>query len=379
MSTNLPKQVINLSKATDKNKSALMKDMAFKSFMKYKGIVALILKHVVIELEDLSEIEIVKSIKNINARPHNIPDIDAITDKIDLLPSEDGEVGEKNIRYDITFLLSVNNENIKIDLTIGLEMQQITSEKILDYNIVSRAVYYAASLLRNTITADNKDYSQIHKVYSIWFCKNDIFSEEERTGLYDKGYIHRYKMLRAYYPSIKGTKGEWIYDKNADLMEVVMLELSRIPEDTTEDKLGTTIKTLFFETEAIIPMINKVYGVDIGNTVIEQEVNDMYEKQDFINEGIEIGKEISKQEFINEGIEIGKEIAKKEFINEGIEIGKQDGQLLAATALLSKQIKKGKTFTEQSAIKFLSENLDLSPELAQQAFKQAFEQAKTIK
>ncbi len=368
MSTNLPKQVINLSKATDKNKSALMKDMAFKSFMKYKGIVALILKHVVIELEDLSEIEIVKRIKNINARPHNVPDIDAITDKIDLLPSEDGEVGEKNIRYDITFLLSVNNENIKIDLTIGLEMQQITSEKTLDYNIVSRAVYYAASLLRNTITADNKDYSQIHKVYSIWFCKNDVFSEEERTGLYDKGYIHRYKMLRAYYPSIKGDKGEWVYDKNADLMEVVMLELSRIPEDTTTDQLGTTIKTLFFETEAIIPMINKVYGVDIGNTVIEQEVNDMYEKQDFINEGIEIGKEISKQEFINEGIEIGKEIAKKEFINEGIELGKQDGQLLAATALLSKQIKKGKTFTEQSAIKFLSENLDLSPELAKQVY-----------
>ena len=94
----------------------------------------------------------------------------------------------------------------------------------------------------------------------------------------------------------------------------------------------------------------------------------MYEKQDFINEGIEIGKEISKQEFINEGIEIGKEIAKKEFINEGIEIGKQDGQLLAATTLLSKQMKKGKTFTEQSAIKFLSENLDLSEELAKHAY-----------
>ena len=230
----------------------------------------------------------------------------------------------------------MNNETIKVDLTIGLEMQQVTSEKALEYNIVSRAVYYAAALLRNTITADNKDYSQIHKVYSIWFCKNDIFREEERTSIYDKGYIHRYKMLRAYNPPSKGLKGEWKHDVNADLMEVVMIELNRIPEDTSSDQLGTTIKTLFFETDKIIPMINETYKVNISDTIIEQEVKNMYEKQDFINEGIEIGK--------------------------------QDGQLLAAKALLSNQLKKGKVFTEQSAIKFLSDNLDLSVELSKQAY-----------
>ena len=82
----------------------------------------------------------------------------------------------------------------------------------------------------------------------------------------------------------------------------------------------------------------------------------MYEKQDFINEGIEIGKEIAKKEFINEGIEIGKEIAKEE------------GQLLAAETLLSKQLAKGKKFTEEQAIRFLSDNLDLPVELSRKAY-----------
>lgn len=344
MATNLPKQVINLTKQTTNHKSALMKDMAFKSFMKYKGIVALVLKYIVTELADLSEMEIINSIKDIQARPVKTSVIDAITDKIDLLPSEDSEVGEKNIRYDITFLISVNNENIKIDFTIGLEMQQITSANILEYNIISRAVYYAAALLRNTITADNKDYSQIHKVYSIWFCKNNIFSEEERTGEYDKGYLHRYKMLRAYNPPRAGVKGDWKYDAAADLMEVVLIELKRLPKNSNSDELSNTLKALFYETDNIMPLVNKVYGVNISNTVIEQEVQAMYEKQDFINEGIEIGKEISKEEYISEG------------------------QLLAAQALLSKQIARGKTFTEEQAVKFLFDNLDLSPELAKQAY-----------
>lgn len=340
MATNLPKQVINLTKQTTNHKSALMKDMAFKSFMKYKGIVALILKYIIPELNELSEIEIVRSIKNI--KPHNgyKNDIDIITDKIDLLPSEDGEVGEKNIRYDISFLVAINQENIQVDLTIGLEMQQTTSSTALKYDLVSRAVYYAAALLRNTITGDNKDYSQIHKVYSIWFCKKDVLEADDRTKVLDNKYVHTYRILRAYSSPDKESKGLWVYDKRADLMEVIMVELNRLTKSDSLDELGNRLKTLFYETDTIIPMVNKVYDVNIDNTVIEQEVKDMYEKQDFINEGIEIGKEIAREE----------------------------GQLLAAETLLSKQLAKGKRLSEAAAIKFLSENLDLTPELSKQAY-----------
>ena len=336
MATNLPKQVINLTKQTTKRNSALMKDVAFKSFMKYKGITAMVLKYIVPELNGMTELEIAKSIKDIQMRSVPQNNMDIITDKIDLLPSEDSEVGEKNIRYDITFLLSVSQKNIQVDLTIGLEMQQTTSSTALQYELVSRAVYYAAALLRNTITADNKDYSQIHKVYSIWFCKNDILNQSERTGTLDKEFVHRYKMLRTYNPPAEGSKGEWKYDARADLMEVVMIELNRISKDAPHDSLGNTLNSLFYETDTIIPMVNKTYGVNISNTVIEQEVKDMYEKQDFINEGKELGIE--------------------------------EGQLLAAQTLLSKQIAKGKQFTEERAIQFLADNLDLSPELSKLAY-----------
>lgn len=345
MATNLPKQVINLTKQTTKHKSALMKDEAFKSFMKYKGIAALLLKHIVPELNGMSEIEIGRSIKNIQTRKEYRNDIDLITDKIDLLPSEDGEVGEKNIRRDITFHLSVDTEMIKVGLTIGMEMQQETSATILDYDLVSRAIFYAAAMLRNTITADNKDYSQIHKVYSIWFCKKDVINKIGNPEV-DNNYMHRYKILRAYEPSEVIPKGLYVFDKKADLMEVILIELSQLPDDVTNDKLGTILKSLFFQAEEIIPMINRTYNVNISNTVIEQEVTSMYEKQDFINEGIEIGKEIAREE----------------------------GQLKSAEAFLKKQITKGKQFTEEQAIKFLVDNLDLTPELSKQAYENVMSQ-----
>lgn len=53
-------------------------------------------------------------------------------------------------------------------------MQNITSENVLGYNLISRAVYYGASLLRSTVPAGDTKYSNIHKVYSIWFCNGNI-------------------------------------------------------------------------------------------------------------------------------------------------------------------------------------------------------------
>ena len=169
-------------------------------------------------------------------------------------------------------------------------------------------------------------------------------------------------MLRAYYPTEIIPQGLYVYDEKADLMEVIMLELSKLPANVTNDKLGAILKSLFFKSEEIIPMINETYNVNINNTVIEQEVSNMYEKQDFINEGIEIGKEIAKEEFINEGIEIGKELAREE------------GQLISAEAFLRKQITKGKQFTEEQAIRFLVDNLDLTSELSKQAYKNVMSQ-----
>ena len=58
----------------------------------------------------------------------------------------------------------------------------------------------------------------------------------------------------------------------------------------------------------------------------------------------------------------------QDFINEGKELGIEEGQLLAAQTLLSKQIAKGKQFTEERAIQFLADNLDLSPELSKLAY-----------
>lgn len=41
-------------------------------------------------------------------------------------------------------------------------------------NTISRSVYYAASGLRATVPAGDKEYANIHKVYTIWLCAEDV-------------------------------------------------------------------------------------------------------------------------------------------------------------------------------------------------------------
>lgn len=86
------------------------------------------------------------------------------------------------------------------------------------YNIVSRAIYYVASLLRSTLSSGDKDYTNTHKVYSIWFCTHDI-KVEKYEEIKDR-YVHRYKIGRRY-----DDIGKFAIDEAADLMEVVMIEL----------------------------------------------------------------------------------------------------------------------------------------------------------
>lgn len=41
-------------------------------------------------------------------------------------------------------------------------------------NTISMAVYYAASGLRATVAAGDREYANIHKVYTVWLCAEDV-------------------------------------------------------------------------------------------------------------------------------------------------------------------------------------------------------------
>ena len=177
--------------------SEISRDENFKDVVRYKAIAALLVKLTIPEFYDKSLVEICRSIINTRKRQDNMSDKAILEDEVDFLPTEAGTKDEKNTINDAVFRVKLDNRITEIklkcvnkEITVNTEMQKSTSKAALGYDIRSRAIYYGASLLRNTVPAGDTKYTNIHKVYTLWFCIGNLNLE-----MYDeiKGrYIHRY-------------------------------------------------------------------------------------------------------------------------------------------------------------------------------------------
>ena len=199
----------------------ITKDENFKDVIRYKGIAALLVKLTVPEFYDKSLVDIARAIVNIRARQADMQDTAILEDEVDFLPTEAGTKDEKNTISDAIFRLNLDNDvtNIKLkcidkEVTVNTEMQ---TSKPSTYSIISRAIYYGASLLRDTVPAGDTEYTNIHKVYTIWFCTMNL-NLTEYAEVKDK-YIHRYGLRRFY----DGTPKTAIPEKEADLIEAVIV------------------------------------------------------------------------------------------------------------------------------------------------------------
>lgn len=250
----------------------ITQDESFKHLIRFKGIAAIIVKCTIPYFKDMSLVEISRSIIDINRgnRSKTLSDTEILEDEIDFLPSESGTKDEKNTIQDATFRMRINKELIGIELrhldttiTVNTEMQNKT--KNLGYDIVSRAIYYGATLLRDTLSARNTKYSQMHKVYTVWLCGNNIESLQglpgdniETKNLFKDQYIHRFGIRRFYdaYPNQIVPP-----EREADLMEIVIVELSKIRR--LNDDSSRLIKELFFNTNNIPQVIEQTESVSL--------------------------------------------------------------------------------------------------------------------
>lgn len=102
-------------------------------------------------------------------------------------------------------------------------------------NTISRAVYYGASLLRDTVSAGDTDYANLHKVYTIWLCRHDLKfldgSRDIRKCFGEDKFIyrHRYNLFRNF---DEVSDQVMVVERESDLIEVVMHPLS-VKADTT--------------------------------------------------------------------------------------------------------------------------------------------------
>jgi predicted transposase/invertase (TIGR01784 family) len=146
-----------------------------------------------------------------------------------------------------------------VNVTIDFEMQK---SKPTEYKIVKRGIYYAASLLRDTLTHAGK-YANIHKVYSVWLC-NFEFIDSGR-------YVHKYNMFRNY---IENNSQKCEKDPDADLLEVIFIELTKLAEHT-QDELAQFLNAVFHDIGGLPKLMEEKSGVAIGGTALEKGVSEV--------------------------------------------------------------------------------------------------------
>lgn len=236
----------------------ITEDRSFKDIIRYKAIASIVLKFAIPEFKDKALVEIARAIIDCT-REHktNMTDSEVLDDEIDFLPSEAGVKGEKQTFNDAVFMVSIAGVDAPVSLsclestlTVNTEMQNKTTG--LEYNVISRAVYYGASLLRDTVPAGDNKYTGIHRVYTIWLC-----NEELPRSYASERYMHTYSLWRGY-------EGHNVVyrDNAADLIRVVMVELSKLKkEDNTAAEL---LYKLFNDTQNIVSEIENVEKVTLS-------------------------------------------------------------------------------------------------------------------
>lgn len=230
-----------------------------------------------------------------------------------MLDRQIGTRDEKAIEFDSAFYINrpnSPNSKLSIDLRylVNTEMQNVVNTP---YDLISRAIYYGASLLQSTVGAGDTNYTGISKVYSIWLCANSLPNlacndkgDRLEGGLIGQQAIHRFG-IRRFYRELPGKVVE--AEKSSDLIEVVIVELNKI-----QDLQGIPIQrlsTMFYDTSNFVPTIEKQENVVLPK--LKREVREVLDTKKIAKEERELGREEERkkaeQEKLNTAIGMVKD------------------------------------------------------------------------
>lgn len=250
--------------------ASITKDEVFKEILKFKWMAAIVLKNCINEYRDLSPLEIARLIKDERERGSQ-SDEELLQDEVDLINGTEGTGVQKNTVKDVTFRVFSNENRLFINLvTVNFEMQN--KFKKTKPSTISRSVYYAASGLRSTVAAGDAEYANMHKVYTIWLCaENVVFDNGTDTAWLRRerdvkyAYKHRFG-IRRFYDELPGTA---FGDRESDLMEAVLLDLKVLKNKVDDEQAGNATPDEKVLLESIYDMPNAIglmeetYKVDL--------------------------------------------------------------------------------------------------------------------
>lgn len=261
-------------------------DTRVKRLLAQKSILAHILVKTVDEFKGMKPEDVVKyiegepSISVIPVEPGlaNMEKTDATGQRIVGLNTENAEINEGLVRFDIIFYVRMpsvdDTKNGLSQIIVNIEAQK---DEPTEYKILNRAIFYVSRLISSQKERDfvNTNYDDIKQVFSIWICMN----------MDDNSLSH-----------IHLTKDEMLkpcnWKGNLDLLNIVLIGITNeIPEHDEKYEM------------------HRLIGALLSSELKEQEKLDIIEHEYNIPISQEFREDVSIMCNLSQGIE-DKAIAK---------------------------------------------------------------------
>ena len=283
-------------------------DTRVKRLLAQKSILAHILVKTVDEFKGMKPEDVVKYIEgepSISVVPvelglANMEKTDATGQRIVGLNTENAEINEGLVRFDIIFYVRMKNGLSQIIVNIEAQKDEPT-----EYKILNRAIFYVSRLISSQKERDfvNTNYDDIKQVFSIWICMN----------MDDNSLSH-----------IHLTKDEMLkpcnWKGNLDLLNIVLIGITNeIPEHDEKYEM------------------HRLIGALLSSELKEQEKLDIIEHEYNIPISQEFREDVSIMCNLSQGI---KEQAYVEGTENGIAIGKQEGITIGKREVIAETIIK---------------------------------------
>lgn len=268
----------NAIKATD---SKAEYDTSAKRLLGQKSILAHILVKTVDEFKGMDPKKVVDSIEG---TPHigTVPVEPGLTnaasekngERLVGFNTENGEVNEGLIRFDIVFYVRMKDGLSQIIINVEAQKDEPNG-----YEILNRAIFYVSRLISSQKERDfeNSSYDDIKRVYSIWICMN----MKENT----MSYVHLTK---------EDLIGSYEWKGNLDLLNIIMIGLAKkLPEHDETYELHRLLGALLSQDLTVDEKLNIIgneYDIPIEEN-FRKDVSVMCNLSQGIEEkGIAIGE-----------------------------------------------------------------------------------------
>ena len=237
-------------------------DTCVKRLLAQKSILAHILVKTVDEFKGMKPEDVVKYIEgepSISVVPvelglANMEKTDATGQRIVGLNTENAEINEGLVRFDIIFYVRmpsiVGRKNGLSQIIVNIEAQK---DEPTEYKILNRAIFYVSRLISSQKERDfvNTNYDDIKQVFSIWICMN----------MDDNSLSH-----------IHLTKDEMLkpcnWKGNLDLLNIVLIGITNeIPEHDEKYEMHRLIGTLLsgeLKEQEKLDIIEHEYNIPIS-------------------------------------------------------------------------------------------------------------------